>query len=166
MQLPARAFSNTCSFDFLSGKLISQFYGTATADTPWFHCPSVKIVLKTKKPNKKLYPKELKIYGGHLRQKRLDLNLKQPEVAKLINVATDTITNWELNENEPTLTYIPRIISLLGYSPIFILNPVKRYRVQKRLNQKELARILKIDQGTLARIEQGNENISEKVKKG
>lgn len=50
-------------------------------------------------------------------KKRLDLNLSQPQVAELINVTTDTITNWELNRNTPELTYIPKIISFLGYIP-------------------------------------------------
>jgi DNA-binding transcriptional regulator YiaG len=55
--------------------------------------PSVKIVLKTKKPNKKPFPKELKTYCDHLRQKRLDLNLSQPEIAKIVNITTETNTN-------------------------------------------------------------------------
>lgn len=76
--------------------------------------PICNIDLKTQKPNKKPYSKKLKTYGDHLRQKRLDLNLSQPQVANIINVTPDTTTNWEFNRNEPTLTYIPRIISFLG----------------------------------------------------
>lgn len=130
-----------------------------------FHCPSVKIVLKAKKPNKKPYPKELKTYGDHLRQKRLDLNLSQPQVANIINVTPDTITNWELNKNVPNTSYIPRIISFIGYSPIFHQNPVVNYRVQNGLTQKELAKILKIDPSTLLKIEKGrSKRMSEEVK--
>jgi transcriptional regulator with XRE-family HTH domain len=127
-------------------------------------CPSVKIVLKSKLPNRKPYPKELITYGDHLRKKRLDLNLSQPQVAKKINVSPDTITNWELNKNEPSLTQIPKIISFLEYSPNSIENPVKQYRIQNGLTQKELARSLRIDPSTLARVEGVNENISKKVK--
>jgi transcriptional regulator with XRE-family HTH domain len=126
--------------------------------------PICNIVLKAQKPNKKPYPKELVTYGDHLRQRRLDLDLKQSEVAKIINVTPDTITNWELNRNEPTLTYIPKIISFLGYSPIFHQNTIINYRMQNGLSQRELARILKIDPVTLARIEKGGGNITEKVK--
>lgn len=115
-------------------------------------------------PIKNLYPIELITYGDHLRKKRLDLKLSQPQVAKIINVMTDTITNWELNRTEPPITYVPKIISFLGYSPISHQNPIINYRIQKGLTQKELARILKIDPGTLARIERGRGNITRKVK--
>jgi len=47
--------------------------------------PICHFVLKAQKPNRKPYPKELKTYGDHLRKKRLDLNLSQPQVAKIIN---------------------------------------------------------------------------------
>ncbi len=115
--------------------------------------PICNVELKSKKPNKKPYPKELKTYGDHIRQKRLDLNLSQPQVARIINVTTETITNWELNKNEPTITHIPTIISFLGFQPILIENPIKRYRIEKGLTQEKLARILEIDPGTLSRIE-------------
>jgi len=124
-----------------------------------------KIVLKSKRPNKKPYPRELKTYGDHLRQKRLDLNLSQPQVAKIINVTPDTITNWELNRNEPTLSQIPKIISFLGYTPTFNMNPIKKYRIEKGISQKELAEILKIDPTTLSRIERAKgSRINNKIK--
>ena len=117
--------------------------------------PICKIVIKAKKPNRKPYPKELITYGDHLRKKRLDLDLSQLQVAKIMNVTTDTITNWELNRGNPTLTYIPKIISFLGYTPIIEENKIKQYRIEKGLTQNELAKILNIDPSTLARIESG-----------
>jgi len=122
----------------------------------WFHCPSVNIVLKGKKPNRKPYPKELITYGDHLRTKRLDLNLSQPQVATILNVDVESITNWELNHTTPSLSQIPKVISFLGYSPEITLNPIKKYRLEKGMTQKELARILDIDPTTLSRIERGN----------
>jgi DNA-binding XRE family transcriptional regulator len=126
--------------------------------------PICHIVLKAVKPERKPYPKELKTYGDHLRKKRLDLNLSQPQVAKIINVTTDSITNWELNRGTPNLTLIPKIISFLGYTPTFNENLIKQYRIQNGISQKEFARILKIDPTTLSRIERGSEIISSKVK--
>jgi len=120
--------------------------------------------LKALKPERKPYPKELTTYGDHLRKKRLDLNLSQPQVAKIINVTTDSITNWELNRNEPNLNQIPKIISFLGYTPTINENPIKKYRLEKGLSQKELARILEIDPTTLSRIERGSARMSRKVK--
>lgn len=121
--------------------------------------------MKAVKPERKPYPKELKTYGDHIRKKRLDLNLSQPQVAKIICVTTDTITNWELNRVTPTISQIPKIISFLGYSPILHQNSVVNYRIQNGLTQKELARILKIDQTTLIKIEKGRVNrMSKEVK--
>ena len=126
--------------------------------------PICNIVLKAIKPERKPYPKELITYGDHLRKKRLDLNLSQPQVAKIINVTTDSITNWELNRGKPILTFIPKIISFLGYTPTFNEISIKQYRIQKGISQKELAEILNIDPTTLSRIERGSERISEKIK--
>jgi len=123
------------------------------------------VQLKAQKPNRKPYPKQLVTYGDHLRQKRLDLNLSQPQVAKLINVTTDSITNWELNRNTPELSYFPRIISFLGYTPDINLNPIKKFRIEKGLTQKELAKTLNIDPTTLSKIERGSERISKKKNK-
>jgi len=98
--------------------------------------PICHIVLKAQKPNRKPYPKELITYGDHLRKKRLDLNLSQPQVAKIINVTTDSITNWELNRSEPQLKYVPKIISFLGYSPEIIMNKIKRFRIEKGITKR------------------------------
>ena len=126
--------------------------------------PICNIVLNALKPERKPYPKELKTYGDHLRKKRLDLNLSQPQVAKIINVTADSITNWELNRGKPILSFIPKIISFLGYTPIVNENPIKNYRLQNGLSQKEFARILGIDPITLSRVEIGSTRISRKVR--
>lgn len=127
--------------------------------------PICNIQLKASKPNRKPYPKELITYGDHLRKKRLDLNLSQPQVAKLINVTTDSITNWELNRTEPSLNQIPKIISFLNYKPDINENLIKRYRIEKGISQKKLARILNIDPTTLSRIERAKgSRISNKIK--
>ena len=125
--------------------------------------PICNIMLKALKPERKPYPKELKTYGDHLRKKRLDLNLSQPQVAKIICVTTDTITNWELNRVTPTISQIPKIISFLKYTPILNENEIKNYRIQKGISQLELAKILQVDPATLSRIE--NDRGSRIIKK-
>ena len=100
-----------------------------------------------------------------MRKKRLDLNLSQPQVAKIINVTPDSITNRELNRGKPILTIIPKIISFLGYTPIVNENSIRSYRIQNGLSQKEFARILEIDPTTLSRIEGGYKGISGRVLK-
>ena len=127
--------------------------------------PIWNIVFKAKRPNRKPYPKELATYGDHLRKKRLDLNLTQPQVAKIIYVTTDCITNWELNRNTPDIIYIPKIISFLGYTPDANENPIKKYRIERGISQKEMAEILEIDPTTLSRIERGKgSRINNKIK--
>ena len=126
--------------------------------------PICNIQLKGQIPNRKPYPKELVTYGDHLKKRRLDLDLSQPEVAKMLKVQTDTITNWELNRNHPQINFLPRIISFLGYIPKFSTdNSIKRYRIEKGITQREMAKILKIDPATLARIERGR-NVSNMIK--
>jgi len=127
--------------------------------------PICNIQLKAKKPNRKPYPKVLLTYGDHLRKKRLDLNLSQPQVAKIFNVTTDSVTNWELNRSEPSLNQIPKIILFLNYKPDINENLIKRYRTEKGISQKELAKILYIDPTTLSRIERAKgSRINNKIK--
>jgi len=127
--------------------------------------PICQIVLTGKKTNQKPYPKELLSYGDHLRKRRLDLDLTQPQVAKIINVTTDSITNWELNRNKPQLKYIPKIISFLGYAPAISENSIKDYRIQRGLTQKAMSKILGIDPSTLGRIEDNKgKRISKAIK--
>ena len=87
-----------------------------------------------------------------LRKKRLDLDLSQPQVAKILKVVTDSITQWELNHTKPQDKQIPKIISFPGYSPNLEKNKIKQYRIERGITQKEMARISKIDPTTLAKI--------------
>ncbi len=128
--------------------------------------PICQIELTAKKSNNKPYPKELNTYCDHLRKKRLDLNLSQLQVSKILKVTTDTITNWELNRGTPISSYIPKIISFLGYTPIMETNEIKRYLIEKGITQKELAKIIGIDPTTLSRIESsGAKRMNGSIKK-
>ena len=68
-------------------------------------------------PSNKPYPEALLSYGDHIRKKRLYLNLLQSDVARIINVTTDTIINWELNRTNPASSQISKINLFLGYLP-------------------------------------------------
>jgi len=115
--------------------------------------PICKIVLKAKKPSHKPYPMELISYGDHIKKKRLDMNLLQREVAVIMNVSEDTITGWENGRCIPKTSYIPRIISFLGYSPISYGNYLKQYRKERGLSAVKLAKMLKVEARTIAKIE-------------
>lgn len=127
--------------------------------------PICKIVLKAKKPCHKPYLKELISYGDHIKKKRLDLNLLQREVAVIMNVSEDTITGWENGRCIPKTSYIPRIISFLGYSPISYGNDLKQYRKERGLSAVKLAKMLKVDTRTITKIEVGKTVRKEVVEK-
>lgn len=123
------------------------------------------MILTAKKPLPDAYPETLETIGDHIRKKRLDLKFFQKDVAKVLGVNTDTITNWEKNRGGPALRLIPKIIEFLGYDPFpeTILNlgdKIKLYRRNHGLSLTKLARILEIDPTTLARWERGETGLS------
>ena len=64
-------------------------------------CLFCRSMLKADKPKVFAYAPELKTLGDHVRARRLDLGLFQKDVAELVGVSTDTVTNWEKNRSEP-----------------------------------------------------------------
>lgn len=115
---------------------------------------------RAKKPKNPAYPVELKTLGDHLRKVRLDRGLSQPEVARILDVHSDTISHWEWNEHEPTVQYASRIIALLGYFPFsFETAPLEKQLYYARLItgklQIEVAKEIGCDHTGLCRIEQG-----------
>ena len=92
--------------------------------------------------------------GNHIKKKRLDMNLFQKDVAKLIGVEEESIYNWENNRSKPKIHLLPKIIEFLGYMPFEL--PAKTfsqkiiaYREIHGLTQKKLAEFLKVDESTI-----------------
>lgn len=56
--------------------------------------PFCPITLTAKIPPNPAYPKKLKTIGHHLRKRRLDLKLKQEDVARRIGVDVVSIHKW------------------------------------------------------------------------
>ena len=83
----------------------------------------------------------------------------QKDVAKLLGVCTDTVTNWEKNRSKPDLRALPNVIKFLGYDPRSadqsMASQLTSLRRARGLSQKELAKIMQIDPSTLSRWEQG-----------
>jgi DNA-binding XRE family transcriptional regulator len=96
----------------------------------------------------------------HLRKRRLQLKLKQAEVAILIGVSEDCITYWENNRSQPQINQYPKIIQFLGYNP-FPLNEntfggkIKKYRIEHGLSHKQLGKRLGVDPSTIGSWEDG-----------
>lgn len=65
----------------------------------------------------KPYDFDPKTLGDHVLKRRLFLKLSQPQLAKLLGVAPETILNWELNYRKPSINHIGKLIEFLGYDP-------------------------------------------------
>ena|GEM_PF-1087513 len=104
-------------------------------------------------------PTEPKTVGDHIRRRRLQLHLLQRDVAGRIGVDKTSVFNWEANTVTPEIRYMPAIIQFLGYIPLpqgkGWAGLLLRHRTTLGLSQKEAARKLGVDAGTLARWERG-----------
>jgi DNA-binding XRE family transcriptional regulator len=68
-------------------------------------------------PKDKRYPTKLITLGDHIRKKRLDLQLKQKDVAKLMGVNSWAIRSWEKKYKGISIKHYPTITNFLGYCP-------------------------------------------------
>lgn len=93
--------------------------------------------------------------GDHLRNRRVALGfLHQKDVANFLKISKATVYNWENNRSSPSLYQIPKVIKFLGYYPNHTINEslgerIFRARRALGMTQKELARRLGVDPGTL-----------------
>lgn len=121
--------------------------------------PFCRFSLKAKKPLSDQYPKSLVTIGDHLRKKRLDLGFLQREVALLLGTTKCSVMYWEKNRTTPTLVHLPGIIKFLGYCPLDQHDtPGRRLSWARECNgitQRAMAEAIRIDQGTLIRLEKG-----------
>src|SRR5262249_50940858 len=107
------------------------------------------------------FPRELKTLGDHIRKKRIELGLRQRDVADLLGAHSQSVNAWERNYREPVLHRLPAIASFLGYdleappadAPLGLRIASKRR--SRGLSQKRLAELLGIDEATLRKWERG-----------
>jgi transcriptional regulator with XRE-family HTH domain len=69
--------------------------------------------LNGKKPKDKAYPKEVKTIGDAIRKRRLDLGLRQEDVAKIIGCDQMSVLNWEKGYANPRSNKIAGIETFL-----------------------------------------------------
>lgn len=93
--------------------------------------------------------------GLHLKKRRLELGLSQPDVGHIIGVVTDAITTWELGRHPPKIRYIPEIIRFLGYNPYpeiqteTFAGMVKLCRTLLGFSHRKMGKFLNADPGTV-----------------
>jgi transcriptional regulator with XRE-family HTH domain len=103
------------------------------------------------------YPANPKTIGQAIRKRRLDLDLRQIDVAKIIGCHELTIGNWEKGCRTPHINHMVGIIRFLGYNPLprgtSIAEQIIAHRKSCGLTQRKFARALGVDPSTLARWE-------------
>lgn len=121
--------------------------------------PFCHVRLRGQKPLPTTYPNQLRTQGDHPQKRRLDLGLRQKDVAKQLGVNKDTIRNWEVGRASPALWQWPGLIRFLGYVPFCtdgnLPKRLKAYRQVHALSQKRLAQSLGVDPSTVWHWEQG-----------
>jgi transcriptional regulator with XRE-family HTH domain len=70
--------------------------------------------LSGEKPKDKVYPKAVKTIGDAIRTRRLDLGLKQRDVAAIIGCDKTSVVNWEKGHNTPAKNKMSGIRRFLG----------------------------------------------------
>ena len=97
--------------------------------------------------------------GDHLKRRRLGLGLFQKDVARQLHVGEWTYLLWEHDRTFPNIRMWPRVIRFLGYYPFpkpqTLSDRLIAFRRLRGLSIKELARQLGVDEGTLAKWENG-----------
>jgi DNA-binding transcriptional regulator YiaG len=94
--------------------------------------------------------------GLHIKKRRLELGLSQPEVGRIIGVGDEAITTWELGRHPPKIMYAPKIIAFLGYNPYpkheteSFGGKVKLCRLLLGLSHRKMGKVLNADPGTTA----------------
>jgi transcriptional regulator with XRE-family HTH domain len=64
-----------------------------------------------------VYPVQLTTLGDHIRARRLDLGLRQSNVAKQLGAYTSTANTLENHHFSPHVCFMPKILEFLGYDP-------------------------------------------------
>lgn len=92
--------------------------------------------------------------GDHLKNTRIKKRLLQKDVAAIIGVTEDCITNWENNRAAPLIHHYPKIIAFLEFNPWFsdkgkMNDRIKQYRVTHGLSYKKMGLLLDVDGSTI-----------------
>jgi transcriptional regulator with XRE-family HTH domain len=76
--------------------------------------PFCGVTLRGRKPYPPAYPRELRTVGDRLRKRRLDLGLRQKDVARMLGVDEMTVNNWERKRTKPADRMLPKVKLFLG----------------------------------------------------
>ena len=94
--------------------------------------------------------------------------MTQLALANIIGVDECTVTNWEKNHSQIRLYLLPKIIEFLGYVPFqlpkeTISGQLMAYRKLHGLTQRNLAKLLSVDETTIRDWENGKHKPMKKL---
>ncbi len=100
----------------------------------------------------------------------MDRGLLQRDVASIIRVTEECISNWEISRSIPQIRYMLAIIKFLGYDPPVskktseLGEKIAKFRRENGLRLIELAKQIGVDDRTLGRLEKGKGSFKKKTK--
>ncbi len=80
----------------------------------FFTKPKLSLTIKRPKKYPKGYPLKPQTLGEKIRKRRMDLGLFQKDVARMLGVATDTVTYWEKGRVKPSKKNLVKIQKFLS----------------------------------------------------
>ncbi len=121
--------------------------------------PFCHLTLKSEKAIGYLKLEDSKTLGDHLNCKKMKLGVQFKQIAEILGVSPFTVGNWVKGTKKPSIRHYPAIMDFLGYCPYQRADTIGRkimlHRIHQGFSQKELARLLGIDAGSLSRWETG-----------
>ena len=163
----ARSMSTTSAQRSASTSLlVFQFSGTVEFQGFVAFLSFVRITRKAPKPGS--FPPGSQSVGEHLKRRRLELGLRQQDVAAHLGVCEWTVINWETGIRTPRITYYPAIARFLGFDPshqsniaVSTLDVIRRPRGWSR---RKLADRIGVDEKTVLDWERGGRNASRRTR--
>jgi len=77
--------------------------------------PFCHFAITAEKPKDSRYPKEIRTIGDRLRAKRLDIGLRQKDVALRLGVTEDSVCYWENGRVRPSERMVATILDFLDF---------------------------------------------------
>jgi transcriptional regulator with XRE-family HTH domain len=94
-----------------------------------------------------------------IRKRRLELGLRQREVAAELGCDEMTVVNWEKGRSTPRINHMGKIVQFLGYNPLqeghSMAERLVSFRSARGRTQRAFAVELGVDPSTLAKWERG-----------
>lgn len=82
--------------------------------------------------------------GKRITALRHEKELKQDQLAEMLNVSPQAVSKWENNQTCPDISLLPRLAEILGVTVDELLTGKKKCNLLLFLYQKNSVRILKI----------------------